>query len=81
MPQIWYAKNPPPVDLKRFPAWVLATLEIGILAERLQIIIDGTKSDRQKWAARKSILRNAEAGLQPDQTPDPPSPSPLTAAH
>src|SRR6267142_4277834 len=72
MPQVWYTKNPPPGDLERFPAWVVATLEIRVPVERLQIIIDGNKSDQQKWAARKSILWNAEAGFQLDQTSDPP---------
>jgi len=81
MPQVWYMKNPSPGDLEWFLAWVSAALEIRISAERLWIIINGTKSDWQKWVAHKSILWNAEAGLQPDQTPDPPSPSSLTATH
>jgi len=69
-PQLWYVKNPPPADLERFPAWVSAALENGIPIERLRTIVNSIKDNHQKWAACKSILRNAKAGYQLDQNPD-----------
>jgi hypothetical protein len=44
-PQLWYAKNPPPVELEGFLAWVLATLANGVPVERLKIIVDSSKAN------------------------------------
>jgi hypothetical protein len=62
---------PPPMDLEGFPAWVSAALENGILIERLRIIVNSSKDNRQKWAAYKSILWNAKAGFQLGESLDP----------
>jgi len=70
-PQLWYVKNPMPAELESFPAWVSATLENGVPIKRLRIIVDSTKDNQQKWAARKSSLQNAEAIYQLGLSLDP----------
>jgi hypothetical protein len=74
--QLWYIKNPPSMELESFLAWVSATLKNGVPVKRLQIIVNSSKANCQKWVAHKSILWKAEASLQPGASPDP-STSPI----
>jgi hypothetical protein len=59
------------MKLEGFLAWVSATLANSVPVKRLRIIVNSSKANQQKWAACKSILQKAKAGLQPGESLDP----------